>query len=81
MSKRKRERYQKVVEYEEYEWQKGELDWSHLVCFLGGLYITLVFVGMGLKNLVLIYSSTISLVILYILSTMDKRKVYWEKVN
>ena len=78
----KKKRFKKVVIYKDYNWQKGNVDLSHLIFLIVGLLGGGIFNAKILNNF-LIAIICISLLILialvlYIIRK-GKRKVFWEE--
>lgn len=77
----KRERFKKVVKYERYKWQEGELDFSHFLVMLAGVSGTGLFFSYHLGDIPLTVVFALGFSISAILCLVRKRKVYLERVK
>jgi len=87
----KKEIFEKVVEYEPYEWQKRDYDLNDLLCFLVGVGVTLFILGNLNEayrffcthkfHIVEVILGILLIMFALIFSNKRKKKIYWRKVR
>ena len=77
----KEELFEKVVEKELYNWQKGDMNLSHLIFFLEGILTLSMFIGIFTHRDHLFWVSILGLAIIFVLCIRLKRKVYYRRLK
>jgi succinate-acetate transporter protein len=77
-------RFKKVVEYENFYWQKSDWDFSHIAScfiFLSALFLIIVIASLISNNSISFVIGFIGFILSILLILIKKRKVYWEKME
>lgn len=77
----KQKKFEKVVELEEYDWQKKDLNFSHFMGFMFGIFFTLSLIGIFSDNFTAFLIATIGIIFFLIILFTKKRKVYWREID